>query len=126
MQTLQQNLISGVVDGTETGLQEPQTANTEKHEGEGTAEPDETGENAQETEADAQAGTGETTGRNENEDMKALFGKFMNHFEDKMREAEDRGFKRALEMARQNPGSLGIEASVPNFLTDIRPDMWEV
>lgn len=40
-------------------------------------------------------------------------------------EAEQRGFHRALEMARNNPETLGISRSVPNFLTDVRPDIWE-
>lgn len=45
--------------------------------------------------------------------------------EKRIREAEERGFKRAIEMARQNPAEMGVLPTVPNFLADVRPDIWE-
>ena len=41
-------------------------------------------------------------------------------------QAEARGFKRGLDTARTNPELAGItDNTVPNFLADIRRDVWE-
>ena len=41
-------------------------------------------------------------------------------FADKLLEAEERGFNRALELSQRSQSSR----SVPNFLADVRPDVW--
>lgn len=44
---------------------------------------------------------------------------------DRLKEAEERGFRKAVELARSNPDRLGIDRSVPNFLADVRRDVWD-
>lgn len=57
--------------------------------------------------------------------VERLLDRTLDRFADKLREAEERGFRKALEMARLNPEQVGISPSVPNFLADIRPDIWD-
>lgn len=56
--------------------------------------------------------------------MKRVLDSALAEQERRIAEAEERGFRRAVDMARQNPESLGISRSVPNFLADVRPDIW--
>lgn len=63
---------------------------------------------------------------NENESLvERVLQRTLDRLADTLADAEERGFKRALEMARQNPAEFGITDSVPNFLADIRRDVWE-
>lgn len=54
-----------------------------------------------------------------------VFDRTISRFQESLVEAEERGFRRALEMARQPPEALGISRSVPNFLADVRRDVWD-
>lgn len=45
--------------------------------------------------------------------------------DDRMAEAEKRGYQKAVDEARAHPENLGIDTTVPNFLLDVRPDVWE-
>lgn len=54
-----------------------------------------------------------------------VLGIALERLADTVKEAEKRGFDKALDMARRNPESLGIRTSVPNFLSTVRRDLWD-
>lgn len=45
--------------------------------------------------------------------------------DERMKAAEERGYRRAMEEIRQRREALGLDNSVPNFLADIRRDVWD-
>ncbi len=110
-----ENLISGIIDAVEND--EPEAVATESVEG-SLAESEVSAEPA---EATVPAETDEA-----HETIVAtLVDKTLKRLGDKIREAEERGFRKAVEMARRNPAELGISRSVPNFLADVRRDVWD-
>ena len=120
MEKLNDNLISGVVDASEI---------------EGPAGPTSVSQNRESSQSDTTAmNSGEhsqtecrdTSFISKNEDIDVFFKKIVDRFADRLREAEERGFNRAVEMARVKKLEDQINASVPNFLADVRPDVREI
>lgn len=57
--------------------------------------------------------------------VERLLDRTLERLADKIRQAEEQAFRRAIDTVRQNPAEFGICNSVPNFLADVRRDVWE-
>ena len=110
MDNLQENLISGVVNaaGSTTLSAEDVSRNQSR-----------------ESDADTSESSTSAVSVDTNPFDEAAIDRFADRIIERIRQAEENGFKKAVEKVRQNPEQFGITSSVPNFLADIRPDIWE-
>ena len=121
----QQNLIDGIV-GPEESLtgETPEMSDKTVVDENGTPSASPTGKGE-----DTESGQA-TGGRFESEMTESFFERMversLTRLAHEVSEAEERGFRRGLEAARrQYAKETDNLKSVPNFLADIRPDIWE-
>lgn len=57
--------------------------------------------------------------------IEEILDKAINRFSEQLNQAEKRGFEKAIQAIRENPSAVGLDTTVPNFLSDIKPDIWE-
>lgn len=134
MKTLEDtNLISGVTDGKPNLSPDPGATTghvpgtTTGHDPGPTTGHDEASSNnpGSTTTDESVVAVTEATKPDDESAVERIVDKTLSRLTDKLREAEERGFRRAVEMARNNPEALGIDRSVPNFLASVRKDIWD-
>lgn len=136
MNTLNSNLISGVVDADDRhdAAQQPAADNPDA-----AANPDAaqqpTADNpdaatntdaAQQPTADTPAHSPlSTLSPTDDSTVDAFVNKVLDRIGDSLAQAEQRGFDRAMQQAReQDNGPANRLTSCPNFLTGLKPDIW--
>lgn len=129
MNTLNSNLISGVVDADDRhdAAQQPTADNPDT-----AADTDDVQQPTADTDA-AQQPTADTPAHSplstlsptDDSTVDAFVNKVLDRIGDSLAQAEQRGFDRAMQQAReQDNGPANRLTSCPNFLTGLKPDIW--
>lgn len=107
-----ENLISGIVDGADASVGQPVQDSTT---GEDTGDREEVA--TEPGSADREVPDGK---------IAEIVERVFERMKTRLKEAEEAGFRRAIELARSNPEAIGIRtASAPNFLAEVRRDVWD-